>query len=323
MLGLALALVVLGWPLATGAGERFVVTTSRQGLTTDHSDGGPPPSSPYLAALEGGAAPGWLAMASPEQHWSSFLPLLAEEARRLGYELPRPFGVSVVYNYLARDIEVTDVRLGVNGAALTSVSDFANFDARSTVHAALVKADAWLFPFLNPYLLLGYIYNRSETNIQVTVPRPPPLPGSREFTIKTKTELDGFVGGGGVTLAGGYREFFIMADVNYTQTDMGFDDRFRALVASSRVGWNGTVGTIPLRLWLGGAYWDTKNTAEATVDVPDVGTVRFEADQGPRHPWNAVVGMSSALHRHVELFAEYGFSPGDLTFFAGGLTVRF
>jgi hypothetical protein len=33
--------------------------------------------------------------------------------------------------------------------------------------------------------------------------------------------------------------------------------------------------------------------------------------------------MSSALHRHVELFAEYGFSPGDLTFFAGGLTVRF
>jgi hypothetical protein len=91
MLGLALALAVLGWPLATGAGERLVVTTSRQGLTTDHSDGGPPPLSPYLAALEGGAAPGWLAMASPEQHWSSFLPLLAEEARRLGYELPPAF----------------------------------------------------------------------------------------------------------------------------------------------------------------------------------------------------------------------------------------
>jgi hypothetical protein len=29
------------------------------------------------------------------------------------------------------------------------------------------------------------------------------------------------------------------------------------------------------------------------------------------------------VHRHFELFAEYGFNPGDVTFFAGGLTVRF
>jgi hypothetical protein len=36
-----------------------------------------------------------------------------------------------------------------------------------------------------------------------------------------------------------------------------------------------------------------------------------------------VVGMSSALHRHFELFAEYGFSPGDLIFFAGELTAGF
>jgi hypothetical protein len=38
---------------------------------------------------------------------------------------------------------------------------------------------------------------------------------------------------------------------------------------------------------------------------------------------NAVVGLSSALHRRFELFAEYGFSPGDLTFFAWGVTFRF
>lgn len=241
----------------------------------------------------------------------------------MGYELPLPFGVSGVYNYLARDIEVTDVRVGVNDEGLTSVSQLVNFDARSTVNAGLVKTDAWLFPFVNLYLLLGYIHNTSDTNIHVTVPRPPPFTGSRQFTITTKTELDGFVGGGGLTLAGGYRQFFIMADANYTQTDMGFDDRFRALIASARVGWNGKVGAIPLRLWVGGAYWDTKNTAKATVDVQGVGSVQFEADQGPKNPWNTVVGVSSALHRHFELFAEYGFSPGDLTFFAGGLTVRF
>jgi hypothetical protein len=38
---------------------------------------------------------------------------------------------------------------------------------------------------------------------------------------------------------------------------------------------------------------------------------------------NPVVGASAALHRRVELFAEYGFTPGDVQFFAGGLTIRF
>ena len=48
-----------------------------------------------------------------------------------------------------------------------------------------------------------------------------------------------------------------------------------------------------------------------------------EADKGPKNPWNAVVGISSAFRRHFEVFAENGFGPGNLTFFAGGLTARF
>jgi hypothetical protein len=203
------------------------------------------------------------------------------------------------------------------------VSQFANFNARGTVSGALVKADAWLFPFLDVYLLLGYIYNTTDVNVQVAVPRPGPLPGNRQFNIAMKVVLDGFVGGGGVTVAAGYCQFFVMADVNYTQTEMGFDDRFRALIGSARAAWNGKVGLIPLRLWVGGVYRDTKNTAKSTVDVPDVGVIRFETDKGPKNPWNAVVGISPAFRRHFEFFAENGFGPGDLMFFAGGLTARF
>jgi len=274
----------------------------------------------YLAALQERTAAA--ATAAQERHWSG-LPFLGEMATRAGYELPLPFGVTAAYNYVARDIEVTDVRVGVEGAPPSSVSQVADFKARSVVDAGVVKLDAWLLPFLDLYLLGGYIKNVSDVNVRVTVQRPGPLPGTRQFLIKARTELEGFVGGGGLSLAGGWRQLFAMVDVNYTQTDLGFDDRFRALIASGRVGWNGKVGPIPLRLWAGAAYWDTKNTAKGTVDIPDVGPVRFEADQGPKHPWNAVVGVSSAIHRHLELFAEYGFNAADVTFFAGGLTVRF
>ena len=59
--------------------------------------------------------------ASSDLHWSS-LPLLGEQARQRGYTLPLPFGVSSLYNYVSRDIQVTDVRVGINGAPVRYVN---------------------------------------------------------------------------------------------------------------------------------------------------------------------------------------------------------
>src|SRR6476469_8813647 len=55
-----------------------------------------------------------------EKRWSPFLPLMAEEGKKRGYQLPLPFGVStVVTGLLDRQIKITDVRVGVNGTAPT------------------------------------------------------------------------------------------------------------------------------------------------------------------------------------------------------------
>jgi hypothetical protein len=259
---------------------------------------------------------------APEERWSSFLPLMKEEALARGYELPLPFGVSMIYNYVARDIKVTDLRIGVDGEPPTSVSKFVDLGSNSKVNAALVKGDVWVLPFLNPYVLAGYIHNVSDSKGHVSVPRPGGLP-PREFDFAITTELNGFVAGGGLTLAAGYREFFMMMDANYTQTDIGFDDRFRALVASTRAGWNGKFGDVPVRLWLGAAYWDTKNTAKSTVDVSGVGVVQFEADQGPRNAWNMSVGASMPFSKRWDSFVEYGFNFGDVHILAVGIGFRF
>ena len=262
-------------------------------------------------------------VSADSERWSSFLPFMAEEATKRGYELPLPFGVSAIYNYIERDIDVDDLRLGFDGEPPRSVSRFVDLGSSSQVNVGLLRLDAWLLPFVNVYGLFGYVHNRSTTRGIVTVPELGPPPGSRSFNFTANTELDGFVGGGGLTLAGGYKQFFVMADANYTQTDMGFDDEFIALVVSMRTGWNGKIGTVPTRLWVGGMYWDTANTARATVDVPGEGLVRFEADQGPVHPWNASVGASVAFSRQWEGFAEYGFNLDDVHLFATGVTFRF
>ncbi len=273
------------------------------------------------------ADPAAPAMASPDagdaERWSSFLPLMADEARMRGYDLPLPFGASAIYNYLERDIEVTDLGIGIDGAAVQSVSNYVELGSTSRVNVVLARFDVWILPFLNLYALLGDIDNTSTTHALVTIPLPGPGPGMRSFEFAGKTSLTGMVGGGGLTVAAGYKEFFLMADANYTQTDIGFDDSFRALVVSMRSGWNGRVRNMPVRAWAGLMYWDTRNIARSTVEVPGVGSITFEADQGPKNPWNPSVGASVGFTPHWEGMAEYGFNFDDVKVFLAGVAYRF
>ena len=113
-----------------------------------------------------------LALAQPAfaQGESRMLPFLGEEARKRGYELPEPFGVGLVYYKLIRDIEVTDLRLGRDGAPPTSVSRYADLGSSTDVDNVNVKLDAWLLPFLNVYGIVGKVWNESETHVDVTLP---------------------------------------------------------------------------------------------------------------------------------------------------------
>jgi hypothetical protein len=86
------------------------------------------------------------AAANDEDRWPYDLPFLADEALKRGYELPLPRGLSALYYYVERDIEINDVRLGINGAPLRNVSKFVNLGSKSHVNVAVARFDAWLSP---------------------------------------------------------------------------------------------------------------------------------------------------------------------------------
>jgi len=245
--------------------------------------------------------------AGEAERWSSFLPLMAEEAKKRGIDLPLPIGVStVVTGLLDRKINVTDVRVGVNGAGPQSVSQFVNLGSTSNVVNVNLKFDAWILPFLNLYVLAGYVHNESTTRATITVPRPGPIPGNVQFSTNLTTELDGFVGGAGMTLAGGYENFFVVADANYSQTDIGFDDRFKAIIATLRAGYRTAVADHPLQVWVGQGYWNTTNVAKGSTDVPGVGRIQFEADQGPTYPWMTDFGANLGFSKSFETVVDFG-----------------
>jgi len=259
-------------------------------------------ASDPASALE----PGGSNSASEAKRWSSFLPLLGEEATRRGIELPLPFGAGFVYYHLDRDIEITDVRVGRNGAPPASVSDFAKLSSNSRVDNLNVKLDAWILPFFNVYLIAGYVWNVSDTHIDVALP--PLLPGGptrrREVTVPTR--IEGSVGGVGLTLAGGYGPWFMTYDANFAEADLGFDDRFKAVVTSIRGGWNGQAGSRPLRAWASVTDWNTFATATGSAADPDGGTLAFQVDQGPAYRYTYGVGSQYGATRWFELAADLG-----------------
>src|SRR4051812_27606461 len=65
------------------------------------------------------------------------LPFMAEEARHRGYAPPLPFGFSPIYNYTQRDVNISDLRIGLTGAKPESVSHFVDVGSRAKVTAAI------------------------------------------------------------------------------------------------------------------------------------------------------------------------------------------
>ena len=246
------------------------------------------------------------AVAPDEPH--SFFPLLADEARARGYELPLPYGAALVLTGLKdRQIEVTDVRLGLEGNEGTSISDFVHLGSSSDVFNANFKADLFVLPFLNVYALLGYVHNESDTHASITISTPGPGGGEVVYDRRIPTELDGFVGGLGFALAGGYQNFFLVADVSYIQSDLGFDDKFKATIGTVRAGYRGKIGTLPLQMWFGVGSWDTAATAVGHADLPDGSRFVFEADQRPHTKWMYDVGSNIEFSKRFQMVADVGF----------------
>jgi hypothetical protein len=281
----------------------LLVSCASVSLARAQADSTTAAPAPQVSAVN--AAPQPAPLPKPEG-WSSFLPLLGDEARKRGIELPLPFGAGLVFYHLSRDIRITDVRVGRNGAPPTSVSEFAALGSRADVDNLNVKLDAWILPFVNLYAIVGYIWNESTTRLDVTLP--PILPGgaTRRYHFEIPTKMEGSVAGLGMTLAGGYGPYFMTYDVNAARADLGFDDRFKAVVTSIRGGWNGTAGSHPLRAWASATDWNTFATATATVADPDGGALSFEADQGPAYRYTYGLGSQFGARRWLEFAADAG-----------------
>ncbi len=251
-----------------------------------------------MSILSGSALAADAAIAEP--HWSG-LPIWGAEAEARGYQIPRPFGISVTAYSARQPVDIQDLQLGRNDNAPVSVKNFLQINRVDTSQQNVsAKLDVLVFPFLDVYGLLGYTQGTTKGLIQV--PGDPVLGLIEPRTLQLNAAFNGPTYGAGATLQGGARvsgwrdlTAIAVADWNRTQTKLSFENESliahtkpMATVFSARVGLHGTLGpSMGAAMWIGAMHQRIQQTVAGSVANTDL---QFVVVQSPTNPWNTLLG---------------------------------
>ncbi|WP_370547058.1 hypothetical protein [Edwardsiella tarda] len=281
----------------------------------------------------------------PVEH--SLLPIWGDEARARGYDLPEPFGINVNYmnmrqNIVVDSISFSGLEIPSFSPALPGIplpSDFINIkvgNTRQQSKTETIKLDAWLFPFMNIYGVVGHTRGSSLSKIDVLLRDGQTLYSNIDFKLNFK----GTTYGAGTVFAGGYGNWFGLVDMNYTQTRFDIlDGSIDAFTLSPRVGYRFTTPGIDtiglpngkLSLWVGSMYQDVQQEFKGNINdlsmpselqgmigwVNTKGQGRFDVRQHLSSPWNVLIGAQYEITRNFNLTSEVGFAERNSFFIAG------
>ncbi len=284
--------------------------------------------------------------------WAHKLPLLAQEVIDRGFELPLPYGAGALLGTIEQDVEVANLRVGLNGGPLEAL-DWVGFGVGKASHDMLqTKFDFWLLPFLNVFVAAGHVDGSTHFPVSVPgdellkfllpdlgrlcdlVPGNPLRPELCDQTLfaTAAPDFSGETLALGTNLALGWRQFFAMANFTYAVSEIDIvNEDIEGVTASARIGVMTRIGSLGEIAWYGGGmYLDTELDLSGTVQIPahqapDIGDdvlLEFAITQKNRDKWNYLAGFNWDLSARWMINFEAGFGGSRKHYFAGA-TWRF
>jgi hypothetical protein len=250
----------------------------------------------------------------PEEKWQSLFPFFGADAEKRGHKLPHAIGVTPGFYYGRRHITASKAKVSVAGLSI-SADKLTKIKVKSREKNWSVRLDTWIFPFLSVYALGGYTRQYTDAAIGVDIlDRMRSLRGAGREVFKVSVHLTGITYGGGITLVGGYKNYFAALDSNYTisalRGDLVFGNRLspnvRARLCSVRLGWRKQFRDSWLNVWIGETYWDTTNMIRGNPDIPVIGTVKFSLQEGTKKPWSTHVGTHLEITKKIQFMVDMG-----------------
>ena len=246
-------------------------------------------------------------------------PLLGQEARKAGYDLPKPYGISLINMFQNTTMHMTSFEIDGIDLDFNKILD-GDSTYQNLTYAPLLRADVWVFPFLSVGLLLGATDTSTDVTLEsasgLSIDRPlrPPLeiiaPNAsvKIDTFKTNSLLYGV----GVTVAGGIGDFFSTIDFQYiTSYTSEADVSVEMVVITPLIGYNFT--SVGVRAFIGAQYQDLKESLTFAIPTNDgslSGKVGLYSDD-----WAGVIGGNYDFTRHwsTNLLLSYGVDRSNMT----------
>jgi hypothetical protein len=188
------------------------------------------------------------------------LPILGGKLRELGFDIPYPNGINVIFAHSKQDIIISDAFVGFGTDNLIGIDGIARFrQIEAEVTGYTLRYDFWLLPFLNFYGLVGGI--NSKTNIQLGLP----------FELGFNTDNSGTVAGWGAVVAGAIGPLIVQGDFTMAWTFMAnLNEPTRSVVAGLRTGYLFRFRNKPTRnvaVLVGGQYLGLNPNGSGAVDL--------------------------------------------------------
>lgn len=274
--------------------------------------------------------------------WDYNLPFMAQAVIDEGYDLPLPYGVGVTYANVTQDMFLNELEVGINGADKEPFA-FVSFDNAHAKNDTLqLKLDTWLFPFMNVFALLGKIDGEAPLDvvldgndsldhlgIDCSAPGPTHPLCSRmqdqEVILSIVAPFSGNTYGLGMTLAGGWSNWFVAVPIALTYADMdGTQTDGKALSVTPRFGRAFNLGRKGnLSIFAGGNYLEADLTVTGQVSTPDgLLTVDYTVEQQNADRWNTLLGFNWDFNKHISWAAEYNGFTGSREAFITSIVWR-
>ena len=259
--------------------------------------------------------------------WDRALPFLAQKVIDKGYDLPLPYGLGITYANVDQEQLLDKLEIGFGGSQKVPVELVSFRDAESKSDSGTIKLDAWLFPFMNVFALLGKVDGKAPLTVNVPwhdfldcgAPTPPPnnplcavLPVQSDLHIEAN--FNGNTYGVGTVLAGGWNNYFVTLPLTITYADMqGNDTEGLVYTASPRVGYVFQMGNAGvLAPYIGASYLVSELTITGTETIPGTNIdVDYKIEQSNKDKWAGVIGANYDISKRWSIQAEYNGFTGS------------
>ena len=231
-------------------------------------------------------------------------PIFGKEWVPEGTKMPKTWGLSITTMSMQQDSRLDGVTF--QGRAGDYIKDLTFNRVEDESQVSNIRLDAWLLPFMNVYLMAGYMEGKTLVDSTTVFDPFPLLPANPDMTERMTfyQKYHGINWGLGATLVYGKGPWVTTLDVNASRTELNVvRSRVNAVMVTPRVGYTTRIGGFPVTWMAGVSYlWlDQRITVEQ--QLPGVSEpMVLELDVKADNPWSPALGATIEFSDQIQGF---------------------